>query len=107
MAPRNLLIDGQQGIEFIWKEFIKATTKHGNFKSAHEGYAVLLEEMDELKAEVWKRDKDPVLLQKEAIQVGAMALRFLVDITIPILAKQSEAAFLARKEEVDAKGKQE
>ncbi len=50
--------------------------------SAHESFAVLLEETDELRAEVWKKQshRDPIQLRKEAVQVAAMALRFLVDI---------------------------
>ena len=49
------------------------------FNSAHEGYAVLLEEVDELKAHVWmnqkKRDLDA--MRAEAIQVAAMAIKFV------------------------------
>lgn len=50
--------------------------------SAHEGYAVLLEELDELwdhvKTKQSKRDLSE--MRKEAIQVAAMALRFAVDV---------------------------
>jgi hypothetical protein len=48
------------------------------FHSGHEGYAVILEELDELWDEV-KRD-DQVSQAKEAVQVAAMALRFLVEL---------------------------
>ena len=50
--------------------------------SAHEGYAVLLEEMDELKAHVWMKQskRDYAALRKEAIQVAAMALAFAAEI---------------------------
>lgn len=46
--------------------------------SAHEGYAVLLEEVDELWTEVKVNQKrrDPAKMRKEAIQVAAMAIRF-------------------------------
>ena len=60
-------------------EFQKATEKFGKFNSTHEGYAVILEEMDELWGLI-KNNASPELLEKEAIQVAAMALRFLVDI---------------------------
>jgi hypothetical protein len=51
------------------------------FASPHEGYAILLEEMDELWQEVKSAppaDRDR--MRAEALQVAAMAVRFLVDI---------------------------
>lgn len=54
------------------------------FHSAHEGYAVILEEMDELWEEI-KNNKSPESLKrqrKEAKQVAAMAIRFLLDIDL-------------------------
>lgn len=52
------------------------------FNSAHEGFAVLLEEVDELKAHVWTNQKrrDLAAMRVEAIQVAAMALRFAADV---------------------------
>lgn len=57
-----------------------------NFNSVHEGYAVLLEEVEELKQEafwgekggdkeVWKEK-----LKAEAVQVAAMAVRFIQEL---------------------------
>lgn len=47
-------------------------------RSAHEGFAIIAEEMDELKAHVWMNQKKRNLeeMRKEAIQVAAMAVRF-------------------------------
>lgn len=68
-------------VEAIMAEYLEASRRYSAFHSAHEGFAVLLEELDELKAEVWKKDADRDMrrMRKEAIQVGAMALRFILD----------------------------
>ena len=68
----------KEWINKIQTEFESATKKFGKFNSTHEGYAVLKEEVDEL----WDAIKGNVsknFLEEEAIQVAAMALRFLVD----------------------------
>ena len=52
------------------------------FNSSHEGYAVLLEEVDELWHEI-KNDKQEGSIQRqreEVVQVGAMAAKFLMQI---------------------------
>ena len=48
--------------------------------SAHEGYAVLLEEMGELWAEVTLKNPSKHRMRQEAKQVAAMALRFMIDV---------------------------
>jgi NTP pyrophosphatase (non-canonical NTP hydrolase) len=60
-------------------EYQDACGKFGLFASAHEGYAVLKEEVDELWDEVKKKQgqRSQACLTKEAAQVAAMALRFL------------------------------
>jgi NTP pyrophosphatase (non-canonical NTP hydrolase) len=59
-----------------------AREKFPPFNTAHEGYAVLLEEVDELwehvKVKQGRRDVDK--MRREAVQVAAMALRFALDI---------------------------
>lgn len=51
------------------------------FNSAHEGFGVLLEEVDELKAHVWTRQdrRNIKEMRKEALQIAAVALRFARD----------------------------
>lgn len=60
-------------------EFASATRKFGSFHNGHEGYAVLKEKADELWDAV--KANDMVAARKEAIQVGAMALRFVFDLS--------------------------
>jgi hypothetical protein len=59
-----------------------ALEKHGALNSLHEGYAVILEELDELWDEIKKQRCDNSALVKEASQVAAMGLRFLIDLCI-------------------------
>jgi len=70
-------------IAAITLEFDTATFNFSPFNSTHEGYAVLKEEVDELWDEIKKKaeNRSPEKLRKEASQVAAMALRFLVDCT--------------------------
>lgn len=64
-------------------EFIRATTLYPKFNSRHEGYAILLEEVDELWNEIKKnhstRPEAKAAQRKEAVQVGAMTMRFIYD----------------------------
>jgi molybdopterin biosynthesis enzyme len=64
-------------------ELDKATKNWPPFNSAHEGYAVLAEEMDELWVHVKTNQKrrDLPAMRKEAIQVAAMAMRFALEVT--------------------------
>lgn len=75
-------------------ELCVATKKNGPFNSAHEGLAVLWEEFEELKEEVFKKAKERDIdnMKQEAIQVGAMAMRFLIDIVYPLEDAVSEPA---------------
>lgn len=64
-----------------------------NFVNQHEGYAVILEELDELWQEVKKnqRDYDLAAQRKEAIQCAAMCIRFIAELT-PIGYKTEQAS---------------
>ncbi len=63
-------------------ECSKAMQAWPKFNTAHEAYAVLLEEVDELWDHVKTNQKKRNIedMRKEAIQVAAMALRFAVDV---------------------------
>jgi hypothetical protein len=71
MSPENVCAA-------ILAEYERAAAKFPAFHSTHEGYGVLLEEVDELWDAV-KANWDGDGLALEAIQVGAMALRFVLD----------------------------
>jgi len=62
----------------VTAELRRAMNLNPKFNSAHEGYAVVLEEVDELWEEVKHNDRDKQY--QECIQVAAMALRFLYDL---------------------------
>ena len=58
-------------------EVSESTKKHGEFASAHEGYAVILEELDELKEHVWKNTGYSEEAYNEAKQIAAMGVKFM------------------------------
>ena len=62
----------------IAAEYLKARMKFGPMRGPHEGYAVLLEEVDEFWDAIKANNLE--LGRKEAFQVGAMALAFLGDV---------------------------
>jgi hypothetical protein len=61
-------------------EATRAQTKHKPMNSAHEAYAVILEELDELWDEIKKKVPDKPKLREEAIQTAAMCVRFIHDV---------------------------
>jgi hypothetical protein len=77
--------DGKYGeaVEEVYREVQRA--KHlfkDNFVNQHEGYAVILEELDELWEEIKKNQKnyDIPAQRKEAIQCAAMLIRFIAEL---------------------------
>lgn len=63
-------------------EVLKAKNKFpADFTSVHEGYAVILEEIDELWEECKRKVVNRNDLRKEAVQCAAMCLRFIAELT--------------------------
>lgn len=69
-------------IHDVKAELLRARTQYDPFTSAHEGFAVLKEEVDELWDDVRLKQSDPARKERirhEAIQVAAMAVRIIHD----------------------------
>lgn len=62
-------------------ETMRARAKWPAFRSAHEGYAIALEEVDELWAHVKRKpvDRDLDAMRTEAIQAAAMLVAFAAE----------------------------
>ena len=72
-----------EAIAAVEAEYRRSMSLFPNFNSAHEGYAVMLEEVEELWDAIRaKQHSDDLDIQgrqrEEAIHVGAMAIKFLV-----------------------------
>ena len=70
-------------INDVCMELTSAMERYPALGSYHEGWAVILEEVDELWDEVKLKPllRNPEKLRAEAMQIAAMALRFMIDLT--------------------------
>ncbi len=75
-------LEVQRHLDAIYAEFRRAEMHGGKFASAHEAYAVILEELDEFWEIVRQKRKNRSALEieKELTQLGAMALKALYSI---------------------------
>lgn len=71
-------------LALVADELSNAQVKFGPMVSAHEGYAVILEELDELWQHVKVGDGETTPALFEAVQVAAMALRYVLDLGSPL-----------------------
>jgi len=81
-------IDVPTALALVSCELGRATDLFGPMASEHEGYAVIKEEFEELwdviKSKPLRFDRDGIVARetskrKEAVQLAAMAMRFLID----------------------------
>jgi hypothetical protein len=75
----ELEVVGLDPIADVAAELERAHATHPPFNSAHEGYAVILEELDELKEHVWTKqiNRDVAGMRKEAVQAAAVCVKFI------------------------------
>ncbi len=67
--------------ELLIEELKRANHTYGTrFASPHEGYAVMLEELDELFEEIRQKRPNKERLREETIQIGAMAIKFIMSL---------------------------
>jgi len=71
----------EEALELVLAEYHRAKAKYPDHPTVEHSMFVLEEEVDELKAELRIKDENRSSenITAEAKQVGAMALRFLVD----------------------------
>lgn len=71
-----------QAITLVSDELNEAERKFPTFHSYHEGYAVILEEVRELEAEVFKNRSswNDEAIKKEVVQVAAMCIKMLTSL---------------------------
>lgn len=79
-----LPIKARLTIDEVEVELREALANYSPIVSYHEGYSIIKEELDELWGEVKMKPlyRNQDKLRKEAIQVAAMAIRFVLD-TLP------------------------
>jgi len=75
----TILMPVEQIFKDIENEFNRANRIFPNFHSPHEGYGVILEELDELwdQIKINKNCTGNRLMRNELIQVAAMAVKFI------------------------------
>lgn len=77
-------------LKLVLDELERTRQEHAALSSTHEGYAVLLEEVDELWDEVKAGNGTSHRGTSEAVQVAASALRYLEDLCADSAATEHE-----------------
>lgn len=67
----------------IAREVARAEEKHKPFNSPHEGWSVIFEEVEELREHVRADTGRSAEARKEAIQVAATGLRYVLNLCDP------------------------
>lgn len=78
----ELTVSEKSFIDGVVDEYYRAEKLHPQFASAHEGYAVIKEEIDEFWDEVKKKssDRSEANMRTELLQIAAMAMRCAINL---------------------------
>lgn len=80
MPKTEMLVDTTMAM--VKEELVRAMVLHAPMRGPHEGYAVILEELEELWQEIKMKKPDLGRIRTEAVQLAAMAARFVADLTL-------------------------
>ena len=71
-------------MEEVNAEMVQAMSSHTSMNSAHEAYAIILEELEEFWAEVMKKrqNRSKEAMRTELKQIAAMACRAILDLDL-------------------------
>lgn len=72
------MTDLKKIIEDVIEEVRYAESKHPSFRSGHEGYGIILEEVDELWDEVKRKDTNYARQYTEAKHIACTAIRYMI-----------------------------
>jgi hypothetical protein len=67
----------KENAEEVNSELQRGDNEHLDFVNYHQGLAVVEEEFEELKAEIFKKDANPYRIKAEAAQVAAMGRKMM------------------------------
>lgn len=83
----------EQFITDLRRELLRAQAKHKPYNSAHEAYAVILEELDEFWEEVRKKrhQRNPYAMYEELLQIATTAWRAVLDLDLVPDRKEEES----------------
>lgn len=68
--------------QLVEAELARARAKHGSIRGPHEALGVILEEFDELKAEIYRKVLDREATLEELVQLAAMCRKAAEDLEL-------------------------
>ncbi len=74
------MIESQRFLTAVGNELARVRDQYPPIHSTHEGFSIIHEAFDTLKAEVWRRAAHHAALRRELVQLAAMCARMAVDL---------------------------